>query len=98
MSVNNRLTIEEAQKVSMLGMGGNSFDNICNLAKQLLDIMRDLESCSEHLAHNEELCLKLQSENEKLRKFLSYSLPANKYCSFYKEANGLLSNKESDNE
>lgn len=43
MTQPDKLTIKEVERITLMGMGGDSFDNICKLAKQLADIMRENE-------------------------------------------------------
>lgn len=45
----NKLTLEELERISLMGMGGNSFNNICNIARQLADTMRENERLRETL-------------------------------------------------
>lgn len=39
----NKLTVDEADRVALMGMGGDSHDNMRMVAKQLADTMRENE-------------------------------------------------------
>lgn len=49
----DKLTVGDADRTALMGMGGNSHDNICSLAKQLADTMRENERLREILSYLE---------------------------------------------